>query len=244
MSKELLRLENVSKSFGGIRALNNVNLIIKEGEKLAIIGPNGAGKTTLFNAISGVFGLDSGRIFYMGRDITKLPPFKRKYLGISRAFQIPRPFAGMTVLDNVVVGALFSRDIKDIMEARVRAEEILSLVGLHSKKDELAVNLTSPEKKLLELARALAPKPKLLLLDEIVAGIPPAEVDKIMGLVVRISKQENISVVALVEHVMRVLKYVERAVFLHEGRVMMDDTPDKVLNSEVVKDIYLGKVYE
>ncbi|MEM4830788.1 MAG: ABC transporter ATP-binding protein, partial [Zestosphaera sp.] len=121
---------------------------------------------------------------------------------------------------------------------------ILSLVGLHSKRDELALNLTSPEKKLLELARALAPRPKLLLLDEIVAGIPPAEVDKIMSLVVKISEQENISVVALVEHVMRVLKYVERAVFLHEGRVMMDDTPDKVLNSEVVRDIYLGKVYE
>jgi len=242
--EELLKLQNVSKSFGGIKALVNVNLTVHTGEKLAIIGPNGAGKTTLFNVISGLRKPDSGRIFFSGIDITDLPPFKRTRMGVSRAFQIPRPFPTLSVLENVMVSAMFGGNFKEVDEARKRAEEILELVGLSGKKYELAVNLTSPEKKMLELARALAPRPKLLLLDELVAGIPPVEVDRIMQLVMKIAEMENIAVVALVEHVMRVLKYVERVVFMHEGQILMDDKPEKVLNSDVVKDIYLGRLYE
>ncbi|PUA34027.1 MAG: ABC transporter ATP-binding protein [Zestosphaera tikiterensis] len=244
MSEELLKLQEISKSFGGIRALKNVSLTISIGERLAIIGPNGAGKTTLFNVINGVYKPDTGRVFFANVDVTDLPAFKRTRMGMARAFQIPRPFPTMSVLDNVMVSALFAGKFKSVGEARERADEVLELVGLANKKHELAVNLTSPEKKLLELARALAPKPKLLLLDEIVAGIPPAEVDRIMLLVRNVSEKENIAVVALVEHVMRVLKYVERVIFLHEGRVLMDDKPEKVLSSETVKNIYLGRIYD
>lgn len=244
MSEELLKLQEISKSFGGIRALKNVSLTISIGERLAIIGPNGAGKTTLFNVINGVYKPDTGRVFFANVDVTDLPAFKRTRMGMARAFQIPRPFPTMSVLDNVMVSALFAGKFKSVGEARERADEVLELVGLANKKHELAVNLTSPEKKLLELARALAPKPKLLLLDEIVAGIPPAEVDRIMLLVRNVSEKENIAVVALVEHVMRVLKYVERVIFLHEGQVLMDDKPEKVLGSETVKNIYLGRIYD
>ncbi len=243
MREELLKLQEISKSFGGIRALKNVNLTISIGERLAIIGPNGAGKTTLFNVINGIYKPDTGKVFFANVDITNLPAFKRARMGIARAFQIPRPFPTMSVLNNVTVSALFAGRFKSVREAEERANEILELVGLAGKRHELAVNLTSPEKKLLELARALAPKPRLLLLDEIVAGIPPAEVDRVMSMVRSISEKENIAVVALVEHVMRVLRYVERVVFLHEGQVLMDNTPDKVLNSESVKNIYLGRVY-
>jgi len=244
MAQELLRLQNVSKNFGGIKALVDINLVIALGERLAIIGPNGAGKTTLFNVINGIYKNDSGRIFFYDIDISNLPPFKRARMGISRAFQIPRPFPTLSVLDNVMISALFSGNFKEIEKARERAEGILELVGLKEKKHELAINLTSPEKKLLELARALAPKPKLLLLDELVAGIPPVEVDRIMQLVMKISEMENIATVALVEHVMRVLKYVQRVVFMHEGRIIMDGDPSEVLNSDTVKNIYLGKIYE
>jgi len=244
VSEELLKLQEISKSFGGIRALKNVSLTISIGERLAIIGPNGAGKTTLFNVINGVYKPDTGRVFFANVDVTDLPAFKRTRMGMARAFQIPRPFPTMSVLDNVMVSALFAGKFKSVGEARERADEVLELVGLANKKHELAVNLTSPEKKLLELARALAPKPKLLLLDEIVAGIPPAEVDRIMLLVRNVSEKENIAVVALVEHVMRVLKYVERVIFLHEGQVLMDDKPEKVLGSETVKNIYLGRIYD
>jgi len=244
VGEELLKLQEISKSFGGIRALKNVSLTISIGERLAIIGPNGAGKTTLFNVINGVYKPDTGRVFFANVDVTDLPAFKRTRMGMARAFQIPRPFPTMSVLDNVMVSALFAGKFNSVGEARERADEVLELVGLANKKHELAVNLTSPEKKLLELARALAPKPKLLLLDEIVAGIPPAEVDRIMLLVRNVSEKENIAVVALVEHVMRVLKYVERVIFLHEGQVLMDDKPEKVLGSETVKNIYLGRVYD
>lgn len=243
VEKELLQLRGVSISFGGIRALRNIDLTVTVGERLAIIGPNGAGKTTLFNVISGVYKPDTGKVIFEGKDITMLPPFKRARMGIARAFQIPKPFPQMSVIDNVVVSALFAGSFKSINEARERANEILDIVGLSSKKYELAVNLTSPEKKLLELARALAPRPKLLLLDEIVAGIPPAEIDRIMSLIRDISIRERIAVVAFVEHVMRVLRYVERTIFLHQGQILIDGKPDEVLNSELVKNIYLGRIY-
>jgi len=238
----LLKMENISKSFGGIKALNNINLSIKEGEIVAIIGPNGAGKTTLFNIINGIYKPDTGRIIYEDIDITNFPPYKRSYLGISRAFQIPKPFISMSVKDNVLVAALFSRKIPSIKEAEKETERVLKLVGLQNKSDMIANDLTSPEKKLLELARSLVTKPKLLLLDEIVAGMPPSDIDNIMSLVVQVAKEEKISVVAMVEHIIRTVKYANRAIFLHQGQILLDSSPDDVLNSDLVRNIYLGEV--
>ncbi|MEZ0393465.1 MAG: ABC transporter ATP-binding protein [Desulfurococcaceae archaeon] len=239
--KEVLRVEHVSKSFGGIRALVDVSFSAHEGESLAIIGPNGAGKTTLFNVINGVYRPDSGRILFEGRDVTRLPPHERAMLGISRAFQIPRPFPQLTVLENVIVGALFSARRPKVEEARRTAEEVLKFVGLHQKVDELAANLTSPEKKLLELARALVKRPKLLLLDEIMAGMPPADVDRIMMLVKDVAVKMNIPVVAFVEHVMRAVMYVDRVLFLHQGRILTEGSPREVLASDLVRKVYLGE---
>lgn len=239
---EILRLENVSKSFGGIRALVDVSFSTYDGECIAIIGPNGAGKTTLFNVISGVHKPDRGRIFLEGRDITDLPAHKRAIMGLSRAFQIPRPFPHLSVLENVIVSAMFSPHKKGSRSVYSTAEESLKLVGLYSKRDELAVNLTSPEKKLLELARALAKEPKVLLLDEIMAGLPPTDVDRIMTLVKNIAVEKNISVVAFVEHVIRAVVHVDRVLFMHQGRILVEGSPQNVLSNEIVRKVYLGEV--
>jgi branched-chain amino acid transport system ATP-binding protein len=148
----------------------------------------------------------------------------------------------MSVKDNVLVAALFSRRIPSIKEAEKETERVLKLVGLQNKSDMIANDLTSPEKKLLELARSLVTKPKLLLLDEIVAGMPPSDIDNIMSLVVQVAKEEKISVVAMVEHIIRTVKYANRAIFLHQGQILLDSSPDDVLNSDLVRNIYLGEV--
>jgi len=238
---KLLKLERISKSFGGLKVLKNINMSVEEGEIVAIIGPNGAGKTTLFNIINGIYRPDSGRIIYQNIDITKYPPYRRAHLGISRAFQIPRPFPNMNVMDNIVVGALFARKDLNLNEAKAEAERILRALGLYEKRYEEPYNLTSPELKLLELARALATKPRLLLLDEIVAGMPPSDVDRIMELVRKVAIEEKISVVAMVEHVIKAVKYSDRVLFLHQGEILLEGAPDDILNSELVKKIYLGE---
>ncbi|WP_434731338.1 ABC transporter ATP-binding protein [Thermogladius sp. KZ2Tp1] len=240
--REVLIVEHVSKSFGGIRALVDVSFKLYEGESIAIIGPNGAGKTTLFNVINGIYQPDSGRIIFEGVDVTKLPPHKRAQMGLSRAFQIPRPFPYLTVFDNVMVSALFSPKKLGVDQARTEALSTLELVGLIRKKDELAANLTAPEKKLLELARALAKQPKVLLLDEIVAGMPPAEVDRIMKLVKEVADRKGISSVAFVEHVIRAVQHVDRVLFLYQGRILAEGPPREVLANELVRRVYLGEV--
>ncbi|WP_440059500.1 ABC transporter ATP-binding protein [Thermogladius sp. 4427co] len=243
MADVILEVQHVSKSFGGVKALVDVNMKVFKNEFLAIIGPNGAGKTTLFNIITGLIKPDSGRILFEGVDITNLPSYKRAKLGIARSFQIPRLFMNSKVIDNVMVGAIYVGNM-DIDKAKERAKHVLSLVGLEKKAEEYVVNLTSPEKKLLELARALATKPKLLLLDEIVAGLPPSEVDNLMRIVRKISIEEKINAIALVEHVMRAVRYADRAVFLYQGRIVVEGKPDDVLNSKIVKDVYFGEVIE
>jgi branched-chain amino acid transport system ATP-binding protein len=239
----ILRVENVSKSFGGIRALVDVSLNVYEGKLLAIVGPNGAGKTTLFNIISGLLEPDNGRIFYMDKDITRLPPYKRAQMGIARIFQIPKLIYNATLLDNIILSCLFGGGM-NLSSARARALEALRLVKLKSKADELVVNLTSPERKLLELARAVAMKPRVLLMDEIVAGMPPAEVDNVMSLVRGIAAEEKIAAIAMVEHVMRAVKFADKAVFLHQGRVLVEGPPSEVLNNKLVKEIYFGEAVE
>jgi branched-chain amino acid transport system ATP-binding protein len=239
----ILRVEDVAKYYGGIKALDGVTLDIRENEFLAIIGPNGAGKTTLFNVITGLRRPDRGKVIYMGRDITKLPPYKRAQLGISRAFQIPKLIYSASVLDNVVLSCLFGGRM-DLNSARERALHALRLVKLERKAREYAGSLTSPEKKLLELARAIAMKPRVLLLDEIVAGMPPAEIDNIMNLVRNIAVEEKITVVAMVEHVMRAVRYADRAVFMHQGKILIEGSPEEVLSNRLVKEVYLGELVE
>lgn len=240
----LLEVENVTKRFGGLVALNKVSLTVEKGERIGIVGPNGSGKTTLFNVINGVYRPDEGRVVFEGMDITGVPSHKRAQMGIARAFQIPRPFPELSVRENVAIGALFgtlSGKI-DVWEALEIADETLRIVGLYDKRMELAGKLTVPEKKLLELARALAMKPKLLLLDEIAAGMPPTNVDKLMATVREVSDSEGIAVVALVEHVMRaVVKLAERVIILHQGRKLLEGPTLEVLNNPLVAEIYLGR---
>ena len=238
----LLVVEGVSKRFGGVVALDNVSLKVWEGELVAIIGPNGSGKTTLFNVINGVIKPDSGRVIFKGVDVTELPPYRRVEMGLARTFQIPRPWQGLSVRENVAVGAFFgSRRAPSITEAMGRAERILEIVGLSQKAEEPAAKLTVVEKKLLELARALAMEPKLLLLDEIVAGMSPSDVEKVIDTVVRIRDEMGIAVVALVEHVIRaVRRAAERVVVLHQGRVIADGVPEEVLRDPHVVEVYLG----
>jgi branched-chain amino acid transport system ATP-binding protein len=240
----LLEVLNVTKRFGGLVALKNVSLKIERGERVAIVGPNGSGKTTLFNVINGVYKPDEGRVLFEGVDITDLPAYRRAHLGIARAFQIPRPFPNITVRESVAIGALFGSYYGRIgvREALEIADEKLKLVNLYDKRFELTGRLTVPELKLLELARALASKPKLLLLDEIVAGMPPAMVDHLVLLVRRVADEEDIAVATLVEHVMRaVVKFAERVIVLHLGSKILEGSPEEVLRNPLMEEIYLGR---
>ncbi|MEB3787872.1 MAG: ABC transporter ATP-binding protein [Desulfurococcales archaeon] len=239
----LLRVEDVVKTFGGIRALDGVSIEIYEGELLSIIGPNGSGKTTLFNVINGVLKPDKGRILLDGRDITPLPPYKRAELGIARTFQIPKPWPHLTVRENVAIGALFGRERSkiDVKTALELADRILETVGLSEKAEEEAGKLTVPEKKLLELARAIAMKPRLLLLDEVVAGMNPKDADMVVEVVKRARDEYGITVVSMVEHVMRIVaKFAERVVVMNQGRVLLEGPPGEVLRHPQVIEVYLG----
>jgi len=239
----LLKLENVTKRFGGLIAVNRVSLEIAAGEFLGIVGPNGSGKTTLFNVISGVFFPEEGHVFFEDRDITRLPPYKRGPLGLGRTFQIPRPFASATVRENVAVGAMFGSlgktlGVDDSLEA---ADQIIERVGLQEHRDKVAGTLTPVEKKLTEIARSLAMKPKLLLMDEAMAGMHPNDIDQMVALIKKISIEEKIAVVAMVEHIMRaVVGMAEKLIVLHQGAKLVDAPTDQALKDPKVVEVYLG----
>ncbi len=235
--KPILELDNIYKRFGGLVALKGVSMTVAEGERLGLIGPNGAGKTTLFNVITGIYRPDEGRILYRGTDITSWPPYKRSIAGIARTFQIVRPLANMTVEDNVVVGALMRT--QSISEARRIARESIKIAGLEGKEDMLAKDLNLVEKKRLELARALATRPSLLLLDEIAAGLRPREVDSLVETLLKISKT-GITII-MVEHVMRaVMNFAERIVVLHFGEKIAEGSPEEIARNRQVIEAYLG----
>ena len=224
-------------------AVNNVSLEISEGERLGIVGPNGSGKTTLFNLISGVHIPDEGRITFRGQDITRFPPYKRAPLGLGRTFQIPRPFASATVRENVAVGAMFGTLGKELSvnECLELADHYLDFMGLRAHADKQAGTLTPVEKKLLEIARALAMKPRLILMDEAMAGMHPKDIDKMVRLIQEVSDRENIAVVAMVEHIMRaVLGLAQRVVVLHQGAKLVDSSTKEALNDPRVVEVYLG----
>lgn len=237
----MLEIVRVTKYFGGLAALKNVSLSVKEKTIFGIIGPNGSGKTTLFNCISGIYRPTSGSIYFMGRDLTKLTPDKICKLGISRTFQIPQPFYKLTVLDNVALSLAFSnvrRGGLSIEEARKEAKEYLEFVNLLKRSDFLARDLNVQESKKLELARALACDPRIILLDEVVAGLNPYEVNEMTGLIRRIRDDFGITIL-WIEHVMKaIMSTAEFIAVLNYGEKISEGTP-----SEVARDINVIKAY-
>jgi branched-chain amino acid transport system ATP-binding protein len=234
-----LAVQQISKSFRGLQALADVSFEIQPSTITALIGPNGAGKTTLFNIIAGAQTPDRGAIVLDGCRIDGLRPDQICRLGIARTFQMVKPFAGLTVLDNVVIGALSC--CTRIKEARQRADAILDMVGLGPKRSRASALLTLPDRKLLELARALATRPKLLLLDEVLGGLRPTECDRMMALLRDITEREGISLV-LIEHVMRAVMALARTVIvLHHGEVIAQGTPASIVREQAVLDCYLGE---
>lgn len=236
----LLHLERVAKSFSGLMAVNFVSLTVTEGEILGLIGPNGAGKTTLFNLITGVFPPSRGRIVFDGRDITTAAPHTRCWMGIARTFQLVRPFPHLTVLENVTIGRVYGRDsLKRRSRAESEAVHILESIGLADRLSEKAHSLTLVNRKRLELARALATKPKLLLLDELLAGLNPSEVLASMDLIQRI-RDSGITII-MVEHLVKaVFGIADRIVVLNAGDLIADGAPKMIAQNQKVIDAYLG----
>ncbi len=238
----LLELKNVGRNFGGLAALSEVSFDIHEGEILGLIGPNGAGKTTLINVITGVYPPSEGRIFFKGERIDKLKPHTTSRLGIARTFQVVQPFPGMTVLDNVAAGALFAAKLPSIRQAKDAAQDHLRFVGLDDMAQKPASTLTLPNRKRLELAKSLAMQPKLLLLDEVMAGLNATEIDSALELINMILGR-GITIM-LIEHVMKVVMSVcSRVVVLHHGQLICGGAPNEVVRDPHVIKAYLGKKF-
>jgi branched-chain amino acid transport system ATP-binding protein len=238
----LLECRSLSKSFRGLRAVAEASFDVAEGSIVALIGPNGAGKTTIFNMIAGVFRPDAGRIVFSGREIQDLRPDQVCAAGIGRTFQIVKPFAGLSVLDNVIVGAL-ARSAK-LAEARTHASSLLERIGLGEKRDQPASTLTLPDRKRLEVARALATRPRLLLLDEVMAGLRPTECDQMVAIFRELNRSEGLTIL-LIEHVMRaVMALAHQVVVLHHGEIIAQGAPEMVVRDPAVLECYLGEDVE
>lgn len=238
-----IQLDRVVKSFNGLVAVNSITMNVNEGEILGLIGPNGAGKTTLFNLITGVHPPTRGQIIFDGKDITSSAPHTRCWMGISRTFQLVRPFMDLTVLENVTIGRVYGRDsVKNKSKAESEAVEILEKVGLAERVSEKAHSLTLVNRKKLELARALAVKPKLLLLDELLAGLNPTEVLASMQLIQNI-RDSGITII-MVEHLVKaVFGIADRVAVLNAGDLIAEGKPEDVARDQNVIDAYLGKSF-
>lgn len=236
----ILSADNLTKNFGGLMAVGNLSFELEKGEILALIGPNGAGKTTVFNCLSGFLTLDEGNVFLEGKALTGLQPFRICQLGMARTFQIVKPFPTISVLDNVMVGALSKG--KSTTEAKKRSLEIIEFTGLSRMTNKEARGLPLPLRKRLELARALATQPKILLLDEVMAGLNPTEVDELIALLKKVNRQ-GISIL-LIEHVMRgVMALSQRVIVISYGVKIAEGTPEKVVENREVIEAYLGKEF-
>ncbi len=234
-----LQVDAVSKSFRGLRAVQNVGFAVPAGAIHAVIGPNGAGKTTLFNLIAGVFKPDTGTISLGGRRLDGLRPDQVCAAGVGRTFQIVKPFKTLTVEQNVTIGALQRN--KDVVVARQRARTILQELGLFDKRAMLASNLTLPDRKRLEVARALATEPQLLLLDEVMAGLRPTETDQMVAFLRALNARTGLTIL-LIEHVMRaVMALSQHIVVLHHGVKIAEGAPAQVVRDKAVLEVYLGE---
>jgi branched-chain amino acid transport system ATP-binding protein len=234
----LLSLDGVSKRFRGLVAVDRVSFEVPEGEIFAVIGPNGAGKTTLFNMIAGAMPPDAGSIIFAGRPIEKATPDAVCRRGIARTFQLVRPFPALSVEDNVIVGALLRR--RDVDAARERTLELLRRLNLFDKRHQIASTLTLPDRKRLEVARALATEPRLLLLDEVMAGLRPTETDRMVAILREINRDSGLTIL-LIEHVMRaVMALASRVLVLDHGTAIAEGAPEAVVRDPAVVKSYLG----
>jgi len=234
----LLQVRQVSKHFGGFTALSEVSVDIAPGERFGLIGPNGSGKTTLINCISGLLRNEGGKILFENREITKLAPYQRTRLGIARSFQVPRPFHSMTVLENLLVPLAYVVHLKD-SEGEARAMEILNDIGLADKAHGFASQLSQVELRKLELARAMAAKPRLLISDEAMAGLAGAEVDEVLEILFTLNAQ-GITII-MIEHIMQaVMRFSQRVVCLDAGRIICEGTPASIVKNADVQKAYLG----
>lgn len=239
MSEAYLHLDNVSKSFRGLRAVDGVSFDVAKGSITALIGPNGAGKTTLFNLVSGMFQTDTGRILFGGKQISGLRPDQICAAGIGRTFQIVKPFKDMTVEENVMVGAL--RATSSVDEARAEVQPLLQKFDLWKKRNLKATSLTLPDRKRLEVVRAMATRPQLLLLDEVMAGLRPTETDQMVAVFKQLNAETGLTIL-LIEHVMRaVMKLSEHIVVVSYGKKIAEGPPDDIVRNQQVLECYLGE---
>ena len=240
MTAPLLEVDGVVKRFGGFTALNRVTLHVKSGERFGLIGPNGSGKTTLINCISGALAPDGGRILFEGVDITAVAAHRRTRLGIVRTFQIPKPFSSMTVLENLHIPLEYAAHGRLHGATGSEAAAILRVIGLEAKAHLKPRGLTQIEMRKLELARALAARPKLLISDEAMAGLSSAEVDDILTILFRLNEQQI--TVIMIEHIMRaVMRFSERIVVLDAGERIAEGTPEEIVGNQAVEKAYLGE---
>lgn len=233
-----LETQGLRKSFGGVLVIDDLSISVDNGEALGIVGPNGAGKTTWFNLITGAVHADAGKVIFEGRDITHLPRHERCRAGIGRTFQIPRPFSGMTVFENILVGATHGRNMPE-RASYDRCVEVLDITGLHKKVNVLAGSLTLLDRKRLELARALATDPKLLLLDEIAGGLTEAEVEELIEEIKKL-RATGVTIVWIEHIVHALLAVVDRIVVINFGRELCQGEPREVMNSQEVQACYMG----
>jgi branched-chain amino acid transport system ATP-binding protein len=236
----LLRINAVTKRFGGFVALDNVSVDIRRGERFGLIGPNGSGKTTLINCVSGAFRTEPGSVVFGGDDVSRLPPHRRTRAGIARSFQIPRPFKSMTVAENLLVALDFAVDaLVSTAERRDGVMSILTRMGLAAKADAPTTSLSQVELRKMELARALATHPKLLISDEAMAGLAGSEVDEVLDLLMQLAG-EDITII-MIEHIMQaVMRFSERVMCLDAGKIIALGTPDEVMANKRVQEAYLG----
>jgi branched-chain amino acid transport system ATP-binding protein len=234
----LLTIGGLSKNFGGFTALSGVDLQVAAGERFGLIGPNGSGKTTLINCVSGLLRNDAGSIVFNGEEISRLPAYRRTRRGIARSFQVPRPFRTMTVLENLLVPSAYVAHMKDA-EGEARATELLKSIGLADKAGAYAAELSQVELRKLELARAMAAQPKLLISDEAMAGLSGSEVDEVLAILFKLN-ESGITII-MIEHIMQaVMRFSQRIVCLDAGKIICEGTPASIVQNAEVQKAYLG----
>jgi branched-chain amino acid transport system ATP-binding protein len=238
MAEAFLKVSGISKRFGGFTALAEVSIEIARGERFGLIGPNGSGKTTLINCVSGLLRNDSGSIVFDGHEVSRLPAFERTRRGIARSFQVPRPFHTMTVLENLLVPSAYVVHLKD-SEGEAQAMELLRGMGLAGKAHAFASQLSQVELRKLELARAMAAKPKLLISDEAMAGLSGAEVDEVLAILFKLN-ESGITII-MIEHIMQaVMRFSQRVICLDAGKIICEGTPASIVQNPDVQKAYLG----